>query len=244
MSAFFFGQPGRQLFGYHHPPRGTAITAAALCPPWAGEYQFAHRALHSLAKRLAARGCHVLRFDLSGVGDSWGDSTNFDLDQWTDDLREAIGEIRALSGLQQVDLVGLRGGAYVAARGAASVPGVRRIVYWDPVTNGNAWLREWGLPIGMNASSYVSLGSWRVPAKFVGQVRRLRPESYTPGSAERVLVLLTQIEDRTTAGDALAEDFGVEMEWLEQPAAWVEDRSIWQGQVPARAVERIAEWLT
>jgi len=243
MSGFFFGQPGRQLFGFHHPPRGEAVGAVALCPPWAGEYQHAHRSLHSLAKRLAARGCHVLRFDYSGAGDSWGDSTNFDLEQWTDDLGEAMREVRALSGVQQVDLVGLRGGACVAARGAESLAGVRRIVYWDPVTNGNAWLHEWGVPIGANPG-FASLGSWRVPARFVEQVRRLRPESYTPGSAERVLVLLTQVEDRTTAADRLAEDFRVEMEWLEQPAAWQEDRAIWRGQVPVKAVERIAEWLT
>lgn len=243
MSGFFFGSPGRQLFGFHHEPRGSPVAAVALCPPWIAEYQHAHRSLHSLAKRLAARGCHVLRFDYSGQGDSWGDSTHFDLDQWTEDVGEAVREIRTISGLPRVDLVGLRGGAYVVARAAARLPGVRHIVYWDPVTSGAAWLREVGVPAGP-VSAPIDLGSWRVTPEFVDQVRRLRPEDYTAGSADRVLVLLTQSEDRTSAADSLAEDFRVEMEWLEQPAAWQEDKAIWRGQVPVKAVERIAEWLT
>jgi pimeloyl-ACP methyl ester carboxylesterase len=242
MSAFFFGPPERQLFGYLHVPRGTAKGAAVLCAPWATEYQYAHRALHFLAKRLAASGFHVLRFDYSGTGDSWGRSTDADLDRWVGEVAQAVGELRAASGIELVDLVGLRLGAVVAARAVDEIPGVRRVVLWDPIVDGDRWLTERGAAHTGSEDEDVEVGGALVSGRFVQQFRSIRGDAFHTGSAEKVLVLLTQRD--TWERDSLPEGDGVERQLMDQPAPWVEEESIWTGQVPVDAVGRIAEWLT
>lgn len=243
MSAFFFGPPERQLFGYHHVPRGTPTGAAVLCPPWAREYQYAHRAFHFLAKRLAARGCHVLRFDYSGTGDSWGASTEANTERWAEDIALAVGELRTMSGLEHVDLVGLRVGAFLAAQATADIPGVRRIVLWDPIMEGEAWLRELGVA-GAVDGGRLEVGGTIVSRTFVDQIRAIRPETYEAARIERVLFLLTQGDDEGDGFDSSPHLPGVERVWLQQPAPWLEDPSIWAGQVPVEAVKRIVEWLS
>ena len=140
MTAFFLGQTERALFGIHHAPRGEALGAVVLCNSWGREYQFAHRALRVLAKRLAERGLHVLRFDYSGVGDSWGHTTDGRVSQWLDDIDTAIEELRAMTGSARVHLVGMRLGGLLAALVTARRSDVDQLVLWDPITQGTDWL--------------------------------------------------------------------------------------------------------
>lgn len=244
MSAFFFGPPGRQLFGYLHLPPAEPKAAAVLCAPWASEYQYAHRALHFLAQRLADAGCSVLRFDYSGTGDSWGHSVEADLDRWVGEVKDAVAELRAASGAGSVDLVGLRLGAFVAARAANEIPSVGSVVLWDPITDGEQWLREQG--VGSDGfdgfeGREIEVADSIVPDRFIQQLRAVRAEAFSIPSARRVLLLLTQ-----PGASARCVPTGARLETVivEQPAPWVEDQSIWTGQIPILAVGRIAEWLT
>ena len=141
MSAFLFGSSAQPLFGYHHAPRGNGAGAVVICSSWGSEYTYAHHALRVLAKRLAEQGRHVLRFDYSGQGDSWGDTTDADVDRWITDTATAMEELRAISGHAVVDVVGLRIGA-LAAAACAGTPGVGRVVLWDPVLDGREWMRQ------------------------------------------------------------------------------------------------------
>lgn len=242
MSAFFFGPPGHQLFGFHHVPRGVARGAVLICPPWGGEYDFSHRALVALARRLAAGGSHVLRFDYSGTGDSWGETTEADLRRWEDDVGLATNELRTMSGFAAVDVVGLRLGGYVAHRAAQSDSRIRRVVMWDPVVDGEAWLRE--LRVMPEGKGFMEAGNLLVTCRFVAQVEGIGPDGLRAGSGAEVFLLLTRTrpDDDPSAG-ALLEDGGATLERMEQPAPWIEDESIWTGQVPVQAIGRISEWL-
>jgi len=242
MSAFYFGSPQRQLFGYLHTPQGSATGGVLLCPPWGAEYQYAHRALHFLAKRLSGRGFVVLRFDYSGTGDSWGDSTDADLSQWVDDTTLAAGELRAASGLDRLDLVGLRVGAGIAAQAVAKLDGVRRLVVWDPITDGDRWLNGHGVADADQDEATVEVSGSLVSSDFVRQYRSIGGNMLDRGTVDKMLVLVTQRDAWNR--DILPEGGGVERELIEQPASWVEEESIWTGQIPVDAVGRIVEWLT
>ena len=64
MTPFYYGEPGRRLFGIYEPPvtaKGTP-RAAVLCHPFAQEQIRAYRAMRRLAVRLTRAGWHVLRF--------------------------------------------------------------------------------------------------------------------------------------------------------------------------------------
>lgn len=239
-AALFFGPPGRQLYGYHHVPRGAPTSAVLLCPPWGREYQYAHRTLSVLAGRLQARGVHVLRFDYSGTGDSWGDSTQGDFQSWVDDLEHAVQELRLASGLPLVDLVGLRLGGYLAARASGRIPNIRTLVLWDPVTHGGVWIEEMGAPEAF-ASGLVELGDLLVTEEFVEEVRSLRPEHMEEAHAHETICLITQEDHDYPDPPTLP---GSRRDHLPQPAPWREDASIWSGKVPPDAVKRIVEWLT
>jgi pimeloyl-ACP methyl ester carboxylesterase len=145
MNPFYFGERSRRLFGVYHdgsatdgPPR-----ALVLCNSWGPEYINSHRTVRQAAIQLAAAGFHVLRFDYFGTGDSAGDLTDANVAMWEDDIRTALHEVMAMSGAARVGLVGLRFGAVLANRVALTNPvQVDRLLLWDPVLNGSAYVDE------------------------------------------------------------------------------------------------------
>lgn len=244
MSAFFFGGADRQLFGYHHAPAGAGASAVVLCPSWGPEYQYAHRAFRSLARRLAERGAHVLRFDYTGTGDSWGDSTEAHRDIWLEDIGLAIDELQKRSALPRVDLVGLRFGAHLAATAASSRADVRRVALWDPIVDGIEWTRQLGgvqvEPDTIERGGTLEFSNRLVSAQLVEQFRGVAATSYPMEVADEVLVL------QTTSADAehpLTRIRNADFRKLQDVTPWVEDASIWSGLVPAKAVSTLADWL-
>ena len=142
MNPFFFGNSKQPLYGVYHPPRAQAArsTAVVLCYPLWQEYMRAHRAFRQLAMLLSKAGFSVLRFDYFGTGDSAGESDAGDVSRWTHDVGTAIDELKDTAGVTRVSLVGLRVGASLAAAVAAERKDLDRIILWDPVVGGKAYV--------------------------------------------------------------------------------------------------------
>jgi pimeloyl-ACP methyl ester carboxylesterase len=139
----FFGDAGRALFGIYHPPKGSLQgDGVVICPPLFAEYLRVHGSLRRLAIRLAEGGLHVFRFDYHGTGDSSGEFESTTPDDWLADIRAAITEFQAISGVRRVRLAGVRLGATLAARAALDMRSVDRLVLWDPIVAGAAYLRQ------------------------------------------------------------------------------------------------------
>lgn len=138
LTPVFFGAGDHQLFGIYHAPTGAMIRDAGvvLCYPSPQEYSQMHWAFQKLAVMLADAGLHVLRFDYFGTGDSFGGESDGTLAQWTEDVALAAQELRDLSGVRRISLVGMRVGAALAMRASASGLRVRDLVLWDPVVRG------------------------------------------------------------------------------------------------------------
>ena len=145
MNPFFFGTKERRLFGAYDPPRGAGRRGAVICYPWAREYLLSHPTIRHLARLLSGKGFHVLRFDYYGTGDSAGDFADTSQEQWLADVETAIEELKETGQLTQVGLVGLRYGAALAARAAGRRRDIDRLVLWDPVYDGPAYLEELGV---------------------------------------------------------------------------------------------------
>ncbi len=140
---FYFGEPGRKLFGVFHPPKGrTRKTAFVFCHPYAEEKLWAHRSYVSLARDLAARGYPVLRFDFMGHGDSMGDFANGDIDSRLEDVSRAIEQVLSLSEADSVALFGLRFGGTLAALAAEWCPEVSFLILWQPIVDGGQYMQE------------------------------------------------------------------------------------------------------
>lgn len=144
MQPFYFGTSANQLFGAYHAPEGAGSRngAVVLCQPLCHEYLRAHRAFRNLAMALAAAGLHVLRFDYLGSGDSSGRSDETTVAQCLSDISVAIDELKDISGVSKVSLIGLRFGAALAVLAASRRKDVKRIVLWDPVTDGQTYVNE------------------------------------------------------------------------------------------------------
>jgi exosortase A-associated hydrolase 2 len=141
---FYFGPTGKPLFGCYHVPQPGASRdcGVVLCYPMGREYIQFHRAFRQLAERLSNVGFPVLRFDFYGCGDSDGDCAQGQLHQWRADLAVAIDEVRRRTHVAKVCPVGLRLGATLAMMVAGERGDIDRMVLWDPVISGKAYVEE------------------------------------------------------------------------------------------------------
>lgn len=135
--AFFFGPSSRRLFGSYHPPAGGhGRVLTVICPPLLSELGRTHGALRKVAISLAEAGHHVLRFDYSGTGDSFGELQDATVSDWLEDVALAVQEGRDISGCTKVRIVGVRAGALLACKSVGAASDIERLVLWDPLTKG------------------------------------------------------------------------------------------------------------
>lgn len=237
------GRGEKPLFGYYHEPGRDARGQILLCQPWGPEYEFAHRTMRFLARRLAARGWHVLRFDYRGTGDSWGETTEADLEGWVEDTALAAAELRAMTNLTELGFVGLRLGATIGAMASGRIAPLDRCLLWDPVLDGPEWIAHMEAPAGANPDPALSGGCTEfagrvVTSSFMAQLNALESRGVEP-SAESSLVLWTQ-DTRTAPVWASGR---VDVETLVQPSPWLQRVSLEAGQIPVDAVTRVVEWI-
>jgi hypothetical protein len=141
--AFFFESEKQPIFGVYHPALGADNgILTVICPPLFSEFNRTYAALRNLALALAQKGHHVLRFDYSGTGDSYGELEEVALAEWMDEIALAISEGRELSGCRRVRVVGVRASALLVSQSIGQDKTVERVVFWDPVRDGNEYLRS------------------------------------------------------------------------------------------------------
>jgi len=143
LEAFYFGPSSTYLFGAYHPPKlSNRREGIVLCSPFGQENMRAHRSLRRLAINLSNLGYSVLRFDYRGTGDSAGTLAEVTAEDWQQDIRIAVQELIDIAAVPKVSLLGLRIGALLAAQVAANHQNISRLVMWDPVVSGQAYIDE------------------------------------------------------------------------------------------------------
>jgi pimeloyl-ACP methyl ester carboxylesterase len=130
---------GYQLRGSLHRPASSeqSDTAIVILNQGPLDRSGAHRLSIKCARRWAAQGFPVLRFDARGVGDSEGDWAvpedgapikllykNIEDGAWTLDTCAAVDHVSAITSARNVVLAGVCGGALTALHAAAEHPGV------------------------------------------------------------------------------------------------------------------------
>ncbi len=144
MTALFFGESERPLYGYFHAADFASDKRVGLliCNGLPHEYLRTHRMLKQLAVQLARQGVGVMRFDYPGTGDSWGHTTDATLDNWTASIAAAMEELEALSAADRFAILSVRAGTLICSQ--ASLPGitVSRRICLDPVLDGASYLQS------------------------------------------------------------------------------------------------------
>lgn len=159
--------------GWLHEAAGKAgAIGVVLCAPHMHEAMWTHRGMRHLADDLAAAGVPVLRFDYYGTGDSAGDGGEPDfVPRAVQSVVTAAIQLRALTGVENVVLCGLRLGAALAVLASeAMIAGVGKppaaLVLMAPVVNGRAYLRE-----------LRALGAFYEPEDGVGPAHTSQPSA-------------------------------------------------------------------
>jgi len=203
MNPFYFGSSKRPLFGIHHPPKSETRRnrGIILCPAIGQDYMRTHRGLKQLAIQLSKSGFHVLRFDYFATGDSGGESTEATLEQWIEDVGDAIDELKDTGGVRQVALIGIRLGAAVAAQAAHDRPEVDSLILWDPVVTGAAYVEEltsMGQPAGVNGSvppGTIGVSGFPLTPGMRGDLQHIDLPGATESPADNVLLVVSEERD-------------------------------------------------
>ncbi|MFL6675141.1 MAG: hydrolase 2, exosortase A system-associated [Massilia sp.] len=140
--AFFLPAGRGARYCLFHAPAGECRGALVYLHPFAEEMNKSRRMAALQARALAALGVGVLQLDLHGCGDSSGEFGEARWESWKDDVALACGWLRERLGCE-VGLWGLRLGALLALDYAAGAQHpVERLLLWQPVTNGAAYLTQ------------------------------------------------------------------------------------------------------
>ncbi len=143
MNPFFFGDTNKQLYGVYHPPASQQYRdeAILICYPIGEEYIRTHRVLVQLTGMLTRLGFHVLRFDYFGSGNSSGNTGEGDVAQWLQDTMTALTELKDMSAVSRLSVIGIRFGAVLAALATAETK-INKLVLWDPVIEGKVYVQS------------------------------------------------------------------------------------------------------
>jgi pimeloyl-ACP methyl ester carboxylesterase len=271
MTPIQFGPPDRRLFGLLQPAQGApARCGVVLCNPLGQEAVRVHRMYRVLADRLNRAGLHVLRFDWFGTGDSAGDDEAADLDGWQVDLLMAHRELKARLPCDQMMWIGARLGATVAARASAQVPGgLLRLLLWEPVLDGPAYLQAlvhdhhealrenysilpapWRERMARGDTAvHGELLGFALSQRLCAQLEGLAAGTVGPGTA-RECILLGRTGDRLLAQavqrwQAQMPDEGhCRFVALDHAFDWTSEEALNTALVPASAVQRLADLAT
>lgn len=263
MKPFYFGPPERQLFGiYHAPEQETDARAAVLmCCPYGHEAIRAHRLYRVLAERIARLGIAVLRFDFFGTGESGGDDADGEMQGWQRDLLRAHEELRSRSGAHATTWLAARLGATLALQSARHAQGLGRLILWDPILDGPAYIEELhAAQIAMLEIGYYARNpSWYqrrehgdgpaitealghgIGGELAAQWAALRPDALTLDT-DAATTVFGRPEDERAREWCLRESARgrpVVHELLEHPIDWTSDPIPNQAIVPADVTRRL-----
>lgn len=143
--ALYFDAEDHKLFGWLHRPAEKSRSGLGLviCKPFGYEAICSHRSLRAFAEEAATIGLPALRFDYLGTGDSAEIEPHADqLAIWSRDVVAAVAELKRLTGVERVCLLGIRLGALLATLAAAQCNAVGGLILIAPVISGRRYLRE------------------------------------------------------------------------------------------------------
>ncbi|HXE14571.1 MAG TPA: hypothetical protein VN633_20765 [Bryobacteraceae bacterium] len=127
----------------HIPEKMHGNTAALIVPPFGWEDICSYRSLRAMSETLLANGIPSMRFDLPAAGDSSGSPRDTNLvNAWIQSIGDAAAELRAITGLPKIAVIGIRLGAMLAAAAAARGEGLNDLILWGPAASGRSLLRE------------------------------------------------------------------------------------------------------
>ena len=135
-------QNSKILVAHYSAKNAESQQAVILIPPFGEELNRSKRMYVLCARLLANSGIDTYLFDYSGTGDSEGDWCNFGFGDWVTNTFDVYQYVQQ-SGLNKISLLTLRLGALTVAELIASHDiAINKCIFWDPVDNGEMFMRQ------------------------------------------------------------------------------------------------------
>lgn len=259
MTPLLFGAADAPLYGVHHPPQATPTnTGVVLCYPFGQEYMRAHRACRQLSLLLAKKGFHVLRFDYTGTGNSHGEIGDASVERWVGDVVAAVEELKELSDVAAVSVIGLRLGGVFAELAARGRRDIDRLVVWDPVVSGSEYVETLRREIAVERShSYgppsgnrelpdgaIHYNGFVMPGRLRHGIEALRLDAEVPQGPGRVLQLVSHEEPSfTRLREAWRAHPGFRYQFTPAPHDWNFVDNFGGILLPQPAIQGIVGWM-
>jgi alpha-beta hydrolase superfamily lysophospholipase len=141
----YFESDGDQLFAWLHLPTEYAASnlGVIICAPFGYESICAHRSIREFAESITDTGIPAMRFDYLGTGDSADAPDGADhIQRWAQDIVAAIGELKRLTRVERICLLGIRLGGLLATLAAAQCGNVDSLILIGTVVSGRRYVRE------------------------------------------------------------------------------------------------------
>ena len=140
---YFNGSKGRSLLGFLHSPISPKTNIGIVyCHPFADEQTLSHRIVVNTARTFAELGIPVLRFDMSGCGDSEGNLEEVLISDWKEDITRAIKILKNKTDVKDYALWGLRLGAGLALLHEERYKEASFMILWQPVINFSEYIKR------------------------------------------------------------------------------------------------------
>ncbi|MBQ7652494.1 MAG: hypothetical protein IJS15_16160 [Victivallales bacterium] len=153
---------GRTIYTTLYIPDVPARRAVVMCEPFADEKRCAFRMIVRLSEKLAEAGVAVMRFDVSGTGDSAASHADAEWDNWCEETVAAVNYIKRRTGAGECRLMGFRSGAILAAYAASKVQ-CSAVSLVEPILTGATLLKDLemrqGIQSVMNAKAMTNDGT-------------------------------------------------------------------------------------
>jgi pimeloyl-ACP methyl ester carboxylesterase len=248
MLPFFFGVTGRELYGVYHPAVavGHAGRGVVFCSPLAHEAIATQWAYRILGESLARERIHCLRFDYHATGDSAGDSREARIEENARDIAAAIDELKAISGVEAVHLIGIRLGALFALDVARQRADVQGVIAWEPIVDGITYRNELIEATIAEGIGYRNVGGLPIADENLDRIEALSFERALNAVSCEVGVIASPHQSEFGRLESLLDQdrLRCRFEVVEDALPWKADSEVGVAPLPAQATRVIKGWLT
>ncbi len=246
----------KPAFAMYHSPAPAAQDRAAVlfCAPFGWEDMGSYPIRRVWARRLAAAGHPVLRFDLPGSGQSAGTPGDpAQLRSWLTAIAEAASWLRHSSG-SRIAAIGIGLGGLLALQATAEGAAIDDLVLWGAPSSGRAETRRLRAFAKLQASAadgedptlpdgWLQFGGYVLSADTIADLNTLRADGAQAGRLCRTLLLE---QDGAGVDATLAANLtqaGVAVDTLPGPgyAAMLDNPEL--SLVPDTTIATVATWL-
>jgi uncharacterized protein len=263
---FFAGSDGRRLLGViYHPWQRSRQAGVLYIHPFAEEHNMSHAVMVKSCRALAAQGYPVMRFDLSGCGDSEGALEDVSCMDWLRDLDAARDVFLNTTGIENVALFGLRVGGGLALLHAIRQGKTSSLILWEPVLDFDLFIRQFfrraiSTQIAANSHSVtttqtveqqvlsgglVHVIGYPISKNLYDSFCHIGKEPFTADVRCPMFILSVSLMDHPSTNlvnyynTRLAADMPIQLEHIHEEPFW--DR-YWRWECP-KAIETTLEWL-